>query len=42
MVKRDDWDSLLSEIETQERSFLAVNELWKDKKYGEECAELVK
>jgi hypothetical protein len=42
MVKWDDWDSLLSDIETQERSFLAVNELWKDKTYEEECAELVR
>lgn len=37
MVKWDDWDALLADVKTQEEAFCAVNKIWKDTKYEEEC-----
>jgi ankyrin repeat domain-containing protein 50 len=37
MVKWDNWDSLLADIQTQEMAFQGVNKLWKDAKYEEDC-----
>ena len=42
MVKWNSWDSLLSDIQIQETAFSAINELWKDRKYDEECEALIK
>lgn len=37
VVKWDDWDELLSQIHNQERRFAAVEAVWRDIKYDEEC-----
>jgi hypothetical protein len=42
IVKWDSWESLLADILTQETAFCAVNELWKDARYEEECIALDK
>lgn len=37
MIKWDDWDSLIKDIETQEAAFMIVTVVWKDTKYEEDC-----
>lgn len=37
MVKWDDWQELLGHVHDQERNFAAVEALWRDLKYDEEC-----
>lgn len=37
IIKWNDWDVLLEEITKQESAFGAVNNLWRDMEYNEEC-----
>jgi hypothetical protein len=36
IVKGNDWAKLLTDIKAQEKTFLSVNEAWKDQRYNEE------
>lgn len=38
MAQWDDWEALLTKVQEQEQAFIAVNELFKDGKYLDECA----
>jgi hypothetical protein len=42
VVKWDDWDKLLGQIHNQERRFAAIEALWRDSRYDEECSEVKK
>ncbi|KAM0521111.1 hypothetical protein ACHAPE_002584 [Trichoderma viride] len=42
VVKWDDWDKLLGQIHNQERRFAAIEALWRDSGYDEECSEVKK
>ncbi|PNP46217.1 hypothetical protein TGAMA5MH_02252 [Trichoderma gamsii] len=42
VVKWDDWDKLLGQIHNQERRFAAIEVLWRDSRYDEECSEVKK
>lgn len=42
MAKWNNWDSLLADIKTAEKGFSAINDLWKDTRYEEECTALGK
>jgi hypothetical protein len=37
VIKWNGWDTLLEEIKKQESAFGAVNDIWRDMKYDEEC-----
>lgn len=42
IIKWDGWDSLLTDIKTQEASFTNINDIWRDAKYEEDCASIEK
>ncbi|KAE8454432.1 hypothetical protein EG329_000054 [Mollisiaceae sp. DMI_Dod_QoI] len=37
VVKWNDWDSALGDVQTRENAFLQIQDIWKDVKYQEDC-----
>lgn len=40
IVKWDDWATLMGDVEKQNSAFAKISDLWKDKKYEEDCMQL--